>query len=81
MLLVLANIGNYRGLQLIKSKYKNTSFLDELYQILISIISKCHIKKINFFILKKEIYDHLNDKSFYSGQLQWSKSLVIENFY
>ncbi|HHX79459.1 MAG TPA: hypothetical protein GX692_00115, partial [Acholeplasmataceae bacterium] len=29
---VLANIGNYRGLQLIKTRYKNTSFLDELYQ-------------------------------------------------
>lgn len=29
---VLASIGNYRGLELIKTKYKNTSFLDELYE-------------------------------------------------
>lgn len=29
---VLTNIGNYQGLQLINTKYKNSSFLDELYQ-------------------------------------------------
>ena len=29
---ILSNIGNYRGLSLIKTKYKNTSFLDELYE-------------------------------------------------
>lgn len=79
---VLANIGNYRGLQLIKSKYKNTSFLDELYQSFdLDYLQMPHQEDKYFFHSQKEIYDHLNDKSFsYSGPTSMGKSLVMRTF-
>ncbi|MDD4156531.1 MAG: DEAD/DEAH box helicase, partial [Candidatus Cloacimonetes bacterium] len=79
---VLANIGNYRGLQLIKSKYKNTSFLDELYQSFdLDYLQMPHQEDKYFFHSQKEIYDHLSDKSFsYSGPTSMGKSLVMRTF-
>ena len=79
---MLANIGNYRGLQLIKSKYKNTSFLDELYQSFdLDYLQMPHQEDKYFFHSQKEIYDHLNDKSFsYSGPTSMGKSLVMRTF-
>ncbi|MDY0138288.1 MAG: DEAD/DEAH box helicase [Candidatus Izemoplasmatales bacterium] len=79
---VLANIGNYRGLQLIKTKYKNTSFLDELYQSFdLDYLKIPHQENMYFFHPQKEIYDHLSDKSFsYSGPTSMGKSLVMRTF-
>ena len=70
---VLANIGNYRGLQLIKSKYKNTSFLDELYQNFdLDYLQMPYQEDKYFFHSQKEIYDHLDDGSSHTlAQLQW----------
>jgi hypothetical protein len=54
---VLANIGNYRGLQLIKTKYRNTSFLDELYQNFdLDYLEMPHQEDKYFFHSQKEIY-------------------------
>jgi replicative superfamily II helicase len=79
---VLANIGNYRGLQLIKTRYKNTSFLDELYQSFdLDYLQMPHQDNKYFFHSQKEIYDHLNDKSFsYSGPTSMGKSLIMRTF-
>lgn len=79
---VLANIGNYRGLQLIKTKYKNTSFLDELYQSFdLDYLQMPHQEDKYFFHSQKEIYDHLNDRSFsYSGPTSMGKSLIMRTF-
>ncbi len=79
---VLANIGNYRGLQLIKTKYRNTSFLDELYQNFdLDYLEMPHQEDKYFFHSQKEIYDHLNDKSFsYSGPTSMGKSLLMRTF-
>ena len=79
---VLANIGNYRGLHLIKTKYKNTSFLDELYQNFdLDYLEMPHQDNKYFFHSQKEIYNHLNDKSFsYSGPTSMGKSLLMRTF-
>lgn len=79
---VLANIGNYRGLQLIKTRYKNTSFLDELYQSFdLDYLQMPHQENKYFFHSQKEIYDHLNDRSFsYSGPTSMGKSLIMRTF-
>ena len=79
---VLANIGNYRGLQLIKTKYRNTSFLDELYQNFdLDYLKMPHQEDKYFFHSQKEIYDHLNDRSFsYSGPTSMGKSLLMRMF-
>lgn len=79
---VLANIGNYRGLQLIKSKYKNTSFLDELYQNFdLDYLQMPYQEDKYFFHSQKEIYDHLDDGSFsYSGPTSMGKSLIMRTF-
>lgn len=79
---VLANIGNYRGLELIKSKYKNTSFLDELYQNFdLDYLQMPHQTNKYFFHSQKKIYDHLDDTSFsYSGPTSMGKSLLMRTF-
>ena len=79
---VLVNIGNYRGLQLIKTRYKNTSFLDELYQSFdLDYLQMPHQENKYFFHSQKEIYDHLNDRSFsYSGPTSMGKSLIMRTF-
>lgn len=79
---ILANIGNYRGLQLIRSKYKSTSFLDELYSKFdLEYLSIPYQDGKYFFHSQKQIYDHLNDTSFsYSGPTSMGKSLLMRMF-
>jgi superfamily II DNA or RNA helicase len=79
---VLTNIGNYRGLQLIKTRYKNTSFLDELYQNFdLDYLEMPYQDNKYFFHSQKEIYEHLSDKSFsYSGPTSMGKSLLMRTF-
>ena len=79
---ILANIGNYRGLQLIRTKYKSTSFLDELYSKFdMEYLSIPYQDEKYFFHSQKQIYDHLNDTSFsYSGPTSMGKSLIMRMF-
>jgi len=79
---VLASIGNYRGLELIKTKYKNTSFLDELYEKFdLDYLAIPYQEDKYFFHSQKEIYGHLEDVSFsYSGPTSMGKSLIMRMF-
>lgn len=79
---ILANIGNYRGLQLIKTKYKSTSFLDELFENFdLEYLTIPYQDNKYFFHPQKEIYDHLENKSFsYSGPTSMGKSLLMRMF-
>ncbi len=79
---ILANIGNYCGLQLIKTKYKSTSFLDDLYtQFDLDYLAIPHQENMYFFHQQKEIYEHLEDHSFsYSGPTSMGKSLLMRTF-
>lgn len=79
---ILQNIGNYRGLQLIRTKYKSSSFLDELYSNFdLDYLEIPHQENKYFFHPQKEIYNHLNDKVFsYSGPTSLGKSLIMRMF-
>ena len=79
---ILSNIGNYRGLSLIKTKYKNTSFLDELYENFdLDYLAIPYQEDKYFFHPQKEIFDHLEDKAFsYSGPTSMGKSLLMRMF-
>lgn len=79
---VLASIGNYRGLELIKTKYKNTSFLDELYENFdLDYLTIPYQENKYFFHSQKRIYSHLDDVSFsYSGPTSMGKSLLMRMF-
>ena len=79
---ILANIGNYRGLQLISTKYKSTSFFDDLYSKFdMNYLAIPYQENKFFFHSQKEIYDHLNDSSFsYSGPTSMGKSLLMRMF-
>ena len=79
---VLSNIGNYRGLQLIKSRYKNTSLLDELFiNFDLDYLSIPYQEDKYFFHKQKEIYEHLEDETFsYSGPTSMGKSLLMRMF-
>jgi len=79
---ILASIGNYRGLDLIKTKYKSSSFLDELYQNFdLDYLEIPYQNEKYFFHPQKEIYDHLEDMSFsYSGPTSMGKSLLMRMF-
>lgn len=79
---VLANIGNYRGLQLIKTQYKTTSFLEELYKNFdMDYLTIPYQDNKYFFHSQKEIYDHLEDQTFsYSGPTSMGKSLLMRMF-
>lgn len=79
---VLASIGNYRGLDLIRTKYKNTSFLDELYENFdLDFLTIPYQENKYFFHTQKKIYCHLNDISFsYSGPTSMGKSLLMRMF-
>lgn len=79
---ILANIGNYRGLQLISTKYKSTSFLDELYSKFdMNYLAIPYQENKFFFHSQKEIYDNLNNSCFsYSGPTSMGKSLIMRMF-
>lgn len=79
---VLTSIGNYRGLQLIKTRYKNTSFLDELYTNFdMDYLAIPYQENKYFFHSQKEIFDHLEDSAFsYSGPTSAGKSLTMRMF-
>ena len=79
---VLASIGNYRALELIKTKYKNTSFLDELYENFdLDYLTIPYQDNKYFFHTQKKIYSHLDDVSFsYSGPTSMGKSLLMRMF-
>lgn len=79
---VLTSIGNYRGLQLIKTKYKTTSFLDELYTCFdMDYLAIPFQENKYFFHSQKEIFDHLEDSAFsYSGPTSAGKSLMMRMF-
>lgn len=79
---VLTSIGNYRGLQLIKTKYKTTSFLDELYTCFdMDYLAIPYQENKYFFHSQKEIFDHLEDPAFsYSGPTSAGKSLMMRMF-
>lgn len=79
---ILTSIGNYRGLQLIKTRYKNTSFLDELYTNFdMDYLAIPYQENKYFFHSQKEIFDHLEDPAFsYSGPTSAGKSLMMRMF-
>lgn len=79
---ILSTIGNYRGLELIKTKYKNISFLDELFESFnLEYLKIPHQENMYFFHPQKEIYDHLDDLDFsYSGPTSLGKSLIMRMF-
>lgn len=79
---VLSNIGNYRGLQLVKTDYKSTSFLDELFvNFDLEYLAIPYQKERYFFHSQKEIYNHLEDECFsYSGPTSMGKSLIMQTF-
>ena len=79
---ILSTIGNYRGLELIKTKYKNISFLDELFESFnLEYLKIPHQENMYFFHPQKEIYDHLDDLAFsYSGPTSLGKSLIMRMF-
>jgi len=79
---VLSNIGNYRGLQLIKSKYRNTSLLDEIFENFdMEYLSIPYQENKYFFHSQKVIYEHLEDETFsYSGPTSMGKSLLMRMF-
>lgn len=79
---VLANIGNYRGLQLIKTRYSNTCFLNDLYHSFdLNYLQIPHQEDKYFFHSQKKIFDHLEDKYFsYSGPTSMGKSLIMRTF-
>ncbi len=79
---ILSTIGNYRGLELIKTKYKNISFLDELFEAFnLEYLKIPHQENMYFFHPQKEIYDHLDDLAFsYSGPTSLGKSLIMRMF-
>lgn len=79
---ILSSIGNYRGLELINSKYKNSSLLDELYMNFdLEYLSIPHQEDKYFFHKQKEIYEHLEDKTFsYSGPTSMGKSILMRMF-
>ena len=79
---VLSSIGNYRGLQLIKSRYKNASLLEELYiNFDMDYLSIPYQEDKYFFHSQKEIYEKLEEKTFsYSGPTSMGKSLLMRMF-
>ena len=79
---VLTNIGNYRGLELIKTRYKTTSFLDELYASFdLEYLAMPYQENKYFFHSQKRIYDRLDDFAFsYSGPTSMGKSLLMRTF-
>mgnify|MGYP002516379741 FL=1 len=79
---ILSTIGNYHGLELIKTRYKNISFLDDLFESFdLEYLKIPHQENMYFFHPQKEIYDHLNDSAFsYSGPTSLGKSLIMRMF-
>ena len=79
---VLSTIGNYRGLQLLDSQYKNTSFWDALFADFdMEYLAIPYQKDRYFFHSQKNIFDHLDDELFsYSGPTSMGKSLLMRTF-
>lgn len=79
---ILSNIGNYRGLQLIKTKYRSTSFFDELYSKFdMEYLAIPYQENKYFFHSQKEIYKKIDKQSFsYSGPTSMGKSLIMRMF-
>lgn len=79
---ILEVIGNYRGLELIKSEYTNLSLLDDIF----SKFDKHYLAVPfqdgkYFFHPQKAIYDRLNEESFsYSGPTSLGKSFLLRIF-
>lgn len=79
---VLTTIGNYRGLQLVKTNYTSTSFLDALYANFdMEYLSIPYQENKYFFHSQKAIYDRLDETAFsYSGPTSMGKSLLMRMF-
>lgn len=79
---VLTSIGNYRGLQLVKTNYQSSSFLDALYANFdMEYLSIPYQENKFFFHSQKAIYDRLDDAVFsYSGPTSMGKSLLMRMF-
>lgn len=79
---ILSTIGNYRGLELIKTKYKSSSFLDELYSHFdMDYLSIPYQDNKYFFHSQKAIYNQIDNGSFsYSGPTSMGKSLLMRMF-
>lgn len=79
---ILEVIGNYKGLELIKSDYTNLSLLDDIF----SKFDKHYLAVPfqdgkYFFHSQKAIYDRLNEESFsYSGPTSLGKSFLLRTF-
>jgi len=79
---ILEVIGNYRGLELIKTEYTNLSILDDIF----SKFDKQYLAVPfqdgkYFFHPQKAIYDRLNEESFsYSGPTSLGKSFLLRTF-
>lgn len=79
---VLSQIGNYHGLDLINTRYKTASFLDELYKLCdMDQLAIPYQQNKYFFRPQKDIFDHMDDTCFsYSGPTSIGKSLLMRTF-
>ena len=79
---VLSTIGNYRGLQLVKTNYQSDSFLESLFAGFdMDYLSIPYQENKYFFHSQKAIYDRLDDPTFsYSGPTSMGKSLLMRMF-
>lgn len=79
---ILEVIGNYRGLDLIKTEYKNLSFLDEIFtKFDKNYLAVPYQEGKFFFHPQKAIYDRLDEESFsYSGPTSLGKSFLLRTF-
>ena len=79
---VLSQIGNYHGLDLINTRYKTASFLDELYKLCdMDQLAIPYQQNKYFFRPQKDIFDHMDDTCFsYSGPTSIGKSFLMRTF-
>ena len=79
---VLSTIGNYRGLQLVKTAHQSDSFLESLFAGFdMDYLSVPYQQDKYFFHSQKAIYDRLDDPTFsYSGPTSMGKSLLMRMF-
>ena len=79
---ILSTIGNYRGLELLKSVNSSDSFLENLFTSFdMDYLSIPYQENKYFFHSQKAIYNRLDDAAFsYSGPTSMGKSLLMRMF-
>ena len=80
--LVLSNTGNFLGMKKLVPRFKNTSFLDDIFMLFNQqYLSIPFEKDKSFFPSQKEIYNNLSKKYFsYSAPTSMGKSFIMRTF-